>query len=113
MVDNYLNNRIVRFEGGNDIWIEEKMSCGPSQASLFGPFLWNVQYEFLEMALLYETSTISFAVNTIIICRSTEILGIRVKDALAWTKRWLGAYKKLRWQWRKLRQYSSWKGDRL
>ena len=51
MIDDYLSNRWVIYEG--DKWsLKEEMTCGAPQGSRMGPLVWNVMYDdFLRMDL--------------------------------------------------------------
>lgn len=91
MMDNYLRDRWVVYEG-NTCHLVEEMTCGAPQGSKVGPFVWNVMYDdFLRMVLPEDTSIFCFADDAIIVCSAEdpEILGIRVNESLRRAKQWL------------------------
>ena len=91
MIDDYLSNRWVIYEG--DKWsLKEEMTCGAPQRSRVGPLVWNVMYDdFLRMDLPAGTSIIDFADDALVVCASDNvgILELRINDSLWRAKRWL------------------------
>ena len=80
MIDDYLSNRWVIYEG--DKWsLKEEMTCGAPQGSRVGPLVWNVMYDdFLRLELSAGTSIIGFV---------DDILELRINESLWRAKRWL------------------------
>ena len=91
MIDDYLSNRWVIYEG--DKWsLKEEMTYGAPQRSRVGPLVWNVMYyDFLRMDLPVGTSIIGFADDALVVCAADDvkILELRINDSLWRAKRWL------------------------
>ena len=91
MIDNYLSSRWVIYEG--DTWtLKEEMTCGASEGSRVGPFVWNVMYDdFLRMDLPAGTTIVGFADDSLVVCafENAGILELRINESLWRVKRWL------------------------
>ena len=89
IIDNYLSDRWVIYEG--DKWsLKEEMTSGAPQGSRVGPLVWNVMYDdFLRMYLPAGTSIISFAGDALVVCTADDvkILDLRINDSLWRAKR--------------------------
>lgn len=91
IVDNYLSDRWVIYEG-QDFILREEMKCGAPQGSRIGPLLWNAMYDnFIEMDLPESTEIIGFADDALIVCAADDvrILELRINESLRRAKRWL------------------------
>ena len=84
MIDNYLSDRWVIYEG--DKWsLKEEMTCGAPQGSRVGPHVWNVMYDdFLRMDLPAGTSIVGFADDKLVVCAADDvrILELRINESL-------------------------------
>ena len=91
MMDDYLSDRWVIYEGDN--WsLREEMTCGAPQGSRVGLLVWNVMYDdCLRMDLSTGTSIIGFADDVLVVCAADDvkILELRINDSLWRAKRWL------------------------
>ena len=91
MIDDYLSNRWVIYEG--DKWsFKEEMTRGAPQGSREGPFVWNVMYDdLLRMDLPALMSVIGFADDVLVVCVAEDvgILELRFNERLWRAKRWL------------------------
>ena len=91
MIDDYLSDRCVIYEG--DRWsLMEEMTCGAPQGSRVGPLVWNVMSnDFLRMNLPAGMSIIGFADDEFVVCAADNvgILELRINDSLWRAKRWL------------------------
>ena len=89
MMDDYLSNRWVIYEG--DKWsLKEEMTCGAPQGSRVGPFVWKVMYDnFLRMDLPTGTSIIGFAHDALVVCAADDlgILELKINENLRRAKR--------------------------
>ena len=91
MIDDYLSDRLVIYEG-DKCSLKEEMTCGAPQGSRVDPLVWNVMYDdFLRMDLPAGTSIIGFADDALVVCAvgDFEILELRINDSLWRAKRWL------------------------
>ena len=82
MIDNYLSDRWVIYEG-NKWSLEEEMTCGAPQGSRVGPLVRNVIYDdFLRLDLPAGTSIIGFADNALVVCAAEDvrILELRINE---------------------------------
>ena len=91
MIDDYLSNRWVIYEG--DKWLlKEEMTCGAPQGSRVGPLVWNIMYDdFLRMDLSAGTSIVGFADDTLLACAADDvrILELSINESLWRAKRCL------------------------
>ena len=91
MLDNYLSDRWVVYEG--DSWtVKHEMTCGTPQGSRVGPIIWNITFDdLLEMELPESIELVGFADDTLVVCQAhnVDILELRVNESLRRVKRWL------------------------
>ena len=91
MIDDYLSNRLVIFEG--DRWsLKEEMTCGAPQGSRISQLIWSVMYDdFLRMDLPAGTSIIGIADEALVVCAAdnVRILKLRINESLLRAKRWM------------------------
>ena len=91
MIDDYLSNRGVIYEG-DKMSLKEFMTCGAPQESRIGPLVWNIMYDdFQRMDITAGTSIISFADDALVVCdnKGVEILELKINESLWRAKRWL------------------------
>ena len=89
MIDDYLSDRWVIYEGDKWSFIEE-MTCGAPQGSRVGPLVWNVMYDdFLRMGA--GTSIICSADDALVVYAADDvrIQELRINESLWWAKRWV------------------------
>ena len=84
MIDDYLSNRWVIYEG--DKWsLIEEMTCGAPQGSRVGPLAGNVMYDdFLRLGLPARTSIIDFADDALVAC-AAESMKVCGAQSVGWT----------------------------
>ena len=84
MIDDYLSNRWVVYEG--DKWpLKEEMTCGAPQRSREGLFVSNVMYDdFLHLELPTGMSIIGFADDALIVCAAEDVrmLELKINESL-------------------------------
>ena len=80
MIDDYLSDRWVIYEGDKSSLTEE-MTCDAPQGLRVGPLVWNVMYDdFLRMDLPAGTSTIGFADDALVVCAAEKTEALLVTD---------------------------------
>ena len=73
MIDDYLSDRWVIYEGDKSS-LQEEMTCGAPQGSRVGPLVWNVMYDdFLRMDLPAGTSIVGFADDALVVCAADDV----------------------------------------